>query len=277
MGKLDGKIAVVTGAGSGFGRAISLKFAQEGARVVCLDIQHEALTGGYDDTPEVYTDQLIRDRGGEAIFVKCDISKETDVIAAFGKAVDHFGTIDILVNNAGIFRGGAFYKIPMSDVDAVIAVNLRGTWMCCKEALKTFVPKKSGKIVNMVSTAGLRGTPGQTPYNATKGALADLTWCLAIEYGGVGVTVNGICPTYSKTSLTTYSYGNPEFRQRVTDMISLHRWGETKDVANAALFLASPDADFITGALLPVDGGETLAATMVKDYALLMPELEELI
>ncbi len=279
MGRLDGKIAVVTGASSGFGRAISLRFAREGAKIVILDLQDTPAPNGHsDEFPGEKTADVIKNQiGGDACFVQCDISKEDNVIAAFAEAVKAFGTFDILVNCAGVFRGGAMYKIPMEDVDFVMGVNFRGTWMCCKEALKVFVPKKKGKIVNLASSAALRGYPGQGPYNASKGAVADMTWVLAYEYGGKNINVNAICPTYCKTSLTDYSWGNEEFREIITDAIPMHRWGTAADVANAALFLASDESDFITGVLLPVDGGEIIGATKVKDYALLLPELEELI
>lgn len=269
MGKLDGKVAIVTGSSSGFGRAIALAFANEGAKVVCSDIKREINQGGFEESTSP-TDQVINDHGGQAIFVKCDVTKATEVKEMVQTTVKHFGKLDILVNNAGIYRGGnLMHKLTEEDLDACYNVNVKGVWNCCQFVITRFLEQGGGgKIVNIVSTAGLGGYPTQAPYNISKGAAANLTRTLAIEYGQYNINVNGICPTYCKTSLTRGLFENDDFRKKVEEKIPLGRWGEAEDVAKLAVFLSSDDSSFINGALIPIDGGETLCSFSNKDFGL---------
>ncbi|MBI5058930.1 SDR family oxidoreductase [candidate division KSB1 bacterium] len=260
MKRLDGKVALVTGSSSGFGRGIAEAFAREGAKVVCSDLVQESDSKGFEENISTPTDEAIRNAGGKAIFVKCDVTKQSDVANLVRAGVEKFGRIDIFVNNAGIYRGGGLaHELTEKDLDICYAVNVKGTFFGAQEAVKQFLQQgDGGNIINIVSTAGLQGHPKQSVYNASKGAAANLTRCLAIEYGRNKIRVNGICPTYCKTALTRAFYDNKEFDDMFTKSIPLGRWGEVKDVENLAVFLASDESDYIHGDLIRIDGGETL-------------------
>jgi NAD(P)-dependent dehydrogenase (short-subunit alcohol dehydrogenase family) len=170
------------------------------------------------------------------------------------------GAPKLLVNNAGIYRNGKrLHEFSEEDLDVCFDVNAKGTFFGAQEAIKQFLAQgDGGVIINLVSTAGLQGHPNQSVYNISKGAQANLTRCLAIEYGQDKIRVNGICPTYAKTSLTRELFDDAEFDQVFTESIPLKRWGEVDDIANLAVFLASDESTYIHGDLIKVDGGETL-------------------
>jgi len=260
MLRLKGKVAIITGSSAGFGRAIAVKFGAEGAKVVCSDIRKEADTKGVEKDIDVSSDEAIRKAGGEALFVKCDVTKLGEVKALVEAAVDKFGRLDIMVNNAGIYRGGMLvHEFSEEALDACYEVNVKGTFFGAQEAVKQFLKQgDGGNIINIVSTAGLQGHPNQSVYNTSKGAAANLTRCLAIEYGRDKIRVNGICPTYCKTALTREFFDNKGFDKMFVDSIPLGRWGEAEDIANLAVFLASDESDYIHGDLIRLDGGETL-------------------
>jgi NAD(P)-dependent dehydrogenase (short-subunit alcohol dehydrogenase family) len=260
MKRLKGKVAIVTGSSSGFGRSIAISFAAEGAKIVCSDIHREPNPGGFENDIQIPTDEVIRNAGGEAVFIKCDVTKAGDVKALFKAAVDKFKKLDVMVNNAGIYRGGKlFHEMTEEELDACFNVNVRGTFLCSQEAVRQFLKQgKGGNIVNIVSTAGLGGHPRQSVYNISKGAQANLTRCLAVEYGKDNIRVNGICPTYAKTSLTRAFYDDKAFDTMFVESIPLKRWGEAKDVSDLALFLASDESGYIHGDLIKLDGGEQL-------------------
>lgn len=260
MGRLDGKTAIVTGAASGFGREIAAAFAAEGANVVVSDIHEEPNTGGFEDHPELTTVDLIREQGGTAEFVRCDVTDAAQVAELVRAAVDRFGRLDVMMNNAGIYRGGKLtHEFTEDDLMACFDVNVKGTFFGSQEAIRRFLEQgDGGVIINLVSTAGLQGHPNQSVYNTSKGAQANLTRCLAIEHGQEGIRVNGICPTYAKTSLTRAFYDDKDFDSMFVESIPLKRWGESRDVADLAVFLASDESSYIHGALVPMDGGETL-------------------
>lgn len=260
MSRLKGKVAAVTGSSSGFGRAIALALAAEGAKVVCSDIKMDADSKGFEPDLQVNTDDAIRNAGGEACFVKCDVTKLDDVKALVQTAVDKFGHLDIMVNNAGIYRGGKLlHEFTEEELDVCYNVNVKGTFFGAQEAVKQFLKQGTGgNIINIVSTAGLGGHPNQSVYNTSKGAAANLTRCLAIEYGKEKIRVNGICPTYCKTALTRAFYDDKDFDKMFVESIPLHRWGEAKDVADLAVFLASDESSYIHGDLIKLDGGEQL-------------------
>jgi NAD(P)-dependent dehydrogenase (short-subunit alcohol dehydrogenase family) len=204
MSRLEGKIAAVTGASSGFGRAIAMAFAAEGAKVVVSDLHEEPNAGGFESDGDATTVEAITATGGEAAYVTCDVTKLADVQALVREVVEIYGRLDIFVNNAGIYRGGKLaHEFTEEDLDACFAVNVKGTFFGAQEAVKQFLAQgDGGNIINLVSTAGLGGHPKQSVYNTSKGAAANLTRCLAIEYGHEQIRVNGICPTYAKTALT---------------------------------------------------------------------------
>jgi NAD(P)-dependent dehydrogenase (short-subunit alcohol dehydrogenase family) len=261
MERLKGKVAIITGSSSGFGRAIAEKFAKEGAKVVCSDINQQADRKGFENDAQTTTDEAIKKAGGEAIFVKGDVTKSKDMEALVKAAVKKFGKLDIMVNNAGIYRGGKLmHEFSEADLDACLNVNVKGVFFGSQEAVKQFLKQgKGGNIINIVSTAGLGGYPRQSVYNISKGAAANLTNSLAVEYGRDQIRVNGICPTYAKTALTRDLYDDKDFDQSFVKSIPLGRWGETKDVADLAVFLASDESSYIHGDLIKVDGGERLS------------------
>jgi NAD(P)-dependent dehydrogenase (short-subunit alcohol dehydrogenase family) len=261
MERLKGKVVIVTGSSSGFGRAIALKFAAEGAKVVCSDLKPDADQKGFENDIQIPTDKAITATGEEAIFVKCDVTKSKDVKALVKAAIDKFGKLDVMVNNAGIYRGGKLtHEFSEEDLDACFNVNVKGSFFGAQEAVKQFLKQgNGGNIINIVSTAGLGGYPNQSVYNISKGAAANLTNSLAVEYGRDKVRVNGICPTYCKTALTRDLYDDKAFDNTFVESIPLGRWGETKDVADLAAFLASDESDYIHGDLIKVDGGERLS------------------
>jgi len=260
MQRLKDKVAIITGSSSGFGRAIAEKFAVEGAKVVCSDIRKDPNPQGFEDDITVPTHQVIQKRGGEAILVECDVSKADQVKNLIKDAVDNFGKLDIMVNNAGVYRvGKLFHEFTEEDLDACYNVNVKGMFFGSQEAVKQFLKQgKGGNIINIISVAGLGGYPRQAVYNISKAAAANLTNSLAIEYGREGIRVNGICPTYCKTSMTREVYADKEFAKAFAERIPLGRWGEAKDVADLAVFLASDESEFIHGDLIRVDGGERL-------------------
>jgi len=261
MGRLEGKVAVITGASSGFGRGIARAFAAEGAKVVVSDVREELTEGGFEEDPDLTTVEAIEKDGGEAIYVGCDVTKLDQVRDLVEAAVDGFGRLDIMVNNAGIYRGGKLtHEFTEEDLDACYNVNVKGTFFGAQEAVKQFLEQgDGGNIINLVSTAGLGGHPNQSVYNTSKGAQANLTRCLTIEYGEKGVRVNGICPTYAKTALTRQLFDDKDFDEAFKQSIPLKRWGEVEDIAQLAVFLASDESSYIHGDLVRVDGGETLS------------------
>lgn len=265
--RMPDKVVVITGAASGFGRAAALLFAAEGASVVVADIIDKPLAKGFEDDLEHPTAELIRSKGGQAAFVRCDVTRKADTDAAVAAAVAHFGRLDVMFNNAGIYRGGRLMDdFTEDDLDACFDVNVKGTFFGTQSAVTQFrrqeinpATGQRGTIVNLVSTAGLQGHPMQSVYNISKGAQANLTRCAAIEYGAEGIRVNGICPTYAKTALTRDLYEDMAFMQSFADSVPLKRWGETADVAQFALFLASDESSYVHGDLVRIDGGETLS------------------
>lgn len=261
MGRLEDKVAVITGASSGFGRGIARAFAAEGARVVVSDLHDNPSEGGFEEDSSLTTVEAIEKDGGEAVYAAADVTKQDQVQKLISETVERFGRLDIMVNNAGIFRGGKFmHEFSEEDLDACYTVNVKGTWFGAQEAVKRFLEQgDGGNIINLVSTAGLGGHPKQSVYNTSKGAQANLTRCLAIEYGEQGIRINGICPTYAKTALTRELFDDKDFDQAFTDSIPLKRWGEVDDISNLAVFLASDESSYIHGDLVRVDGGETLS------------------
>lgn len=266
MNRLKGKVAIVTGASSGIGRAIAIQFAKEGAKVVVADLHEGWNQGGFEAAVSATTVEEVEKNGGSAFFATCDVTSQQQVADLVSVAVQRFGTLDVMVNNAGIYRSGKLvHEFEEKDLDACWDVNLKGTWFGCQESIKVFLGKGGGTIVNIVSTAGLGGHPKQSVYNISKGAVSSLTKCIAIEYGRNGIRANGICPTYAKTSMTRGHFDDVEYMKAFAESIPLKRWGEVDDISNLAVFLASDESAYIHGALIPVDGGETLCRYSVED------------
>ncbi|HEX3917286.1 MAG TPA: SDR family oxidoreductase [Caulobacteraceae bacterium] len=263
---LKGRVAVVTGASSGFGRGIAVAFGRAGMKVVVGDLTAQTAPGNFDEAPKLTTTALIERDGGAASFITCDVAKAADANALIAHAVQAFGRIDVVVNNAGVWRGGPFHEVSEAAFDACANVSVKGSWLVSQAAIRQFLAQNgraqggSGNVINIVSTAGLRPHQGQPAYNVAKAAQANLTRCMALEYGREGIRVNGICPTYMKTAMSRGGFEHPATTEMVQRVIPMGRWGEVDDVAELALYLASDASAFINGALIPLDGGETLGA-----------------
>jgi len=239
-----GKVALVTGCKQGIGYEIALTLAENGADLVLNDI-------GISENDEIY--KAISKLGRKAVCAGADISKEEDVEQLFAKVNAEFGKLDILVNNAGITRDTMSSKMTMDQWNKVIAVNLTGTFLCAKSAVKLMEAAGGGSIVNFSSLAGVKGNIGQANYSATKAAVIGLTKTLSLEYARKNIRVNAIAPGVIATPMTETIPDN--VKQNMISRIPLARMGTPRDVANVVLFLASTQSAYVTGQLLHVNGG----------------------
>jgi NAD(P)-dependent dehydrogenase (short-subunit alcohol dehydrogenase family) len=247
-GRLDNKIALVTGAGSGIGRATALVFAREGAKVMVADIVVE---GGQE------TVQQIEAAGGEAIFVKADVSQAADVEALIAQTVETYGRLDCAFNNAGI-EGGVKPTIDCTEeeFDRTIAVNLTGVWLCMKYEIQQMLSQGGGTIVNTASAAGLVGFPGLPDYVASKHGVVGLTKTAALEYAKSGIRVNAVCPGVIQTPMVERGAQlSPGFDELAVSMEPVGRFGQPSEVGEAVVWLCSDAASFVTGIPMQVDGG----------------------
>ncbi|MEW6270393.1 MAG: glucose 1-dehydrogenase [Thermodesulfobacteriota bacterium] len=247
-GRLAGKVAIVTGAAKGQGAGVARAFAAEGARVMLLDV--------LDEAGEAVA-AAIRASGGTARFRRCDVSREEDVSAATEAAVAEYGGLDVLYSNAAVISyGNRIADMPVAQWDRTIAINLRGPFLCAKHALPHLVVRGGGAIINVSSHGAFQAAPvGVADYATAKGGLVTLTYYLASEYGSSNVRANCIAPGPIPTDLNAPFLGTPEGRAQTAMFIPLGRVGEIDDVARAAVFLASDEAKWISGAVLRVDGG----------------------
>ncbi len=252
MGLVTGLTALVTGAAAGIGRATALTFATEGANVVVCDVND---VGGKE------TVALIEKAGGAAIFVSADVSKPEDVSALFAKAIAAYGKIDCAVNNAGIEgKIAPFIDQSEDNFDAIIAINLKGTYLCLQAEINAMLKSGGGSIVNLSSIAGLIGFPGLSPYVASKHGVIGLTKNAALEYAKSGIRVNAVCPggidTRMLDSLAEQATAGAQSSAEMMDPLHpMGRIGTPQEVADLIVWLCSPRASFITGTAIPIDGG----------------------
>ncbi len=246
--RLDGRSAMVTGAARGIGRAVALGLAEAGAKLAVADID---LAGAEE------TAAAIRREGGDAIAVALDVADEAAVEAGFKKVALNHGGIDVLVNDAGTAIRRATVELARADWDKVVAVNMTGLFLCARTAARLMIAGRGGSIVNMASIMGLSGG-GLYPnisYQATKGAVVNMTRALALEWAAAGIRVNAVAPTWVRTDFIKGLLAQPELIARIEAMTPLGRLAEPSDVVGAVLFLASPASAMVTGHTLPVDGG----------------------
>ncbi len=241
---LENQVAVVTGAGRGIGRAIALKFASAGADVVCLSRTAE-------NSEKVA--QEVRGLGRKAWSFGVDVADSNAVTEAAEKIMADCGKVDILVNNAGVTRDGLLMRMSDADWDAVLDTNLKGAFLLTKAFFRQFARQRAGRIINISSVIGLIGNPGQANYAASKAGLIGFTQSVARELASRSVTVNAIAPGFIETDMTAGL--SDEFKANVLKQIPMGKFGAAEDIAEAALFLASPQARYITGQVLTIDGG----------------------
>jgi NAD(P)-dependent dehydrogenase (short-subunit alcohol dehydrogenase family) len=247
-GQLTGKVALVTGGASGIGRATALTFAREDAKLIIADMQED---GGQQ------TVHMIMEQGGEAIFVKTDVSQAVEVQALISHAVKTYGRLDCVHNNAGIPGGGYALtaEYPEDTWQQVIAVNLTGVWLCMKYEIPHMLRQGSGAIVNTASAWGVVGAPGASAYVASKHGVVGLTKTAALEYAQQGIRVNCVCPGVIHTPMTARGLSDPERRARIIATEPMGRVGTPEEVAEAVVWLCSDAASFVTGHAMTVDGG----------------------
>ncbi len=253
MARLDGKVALITGAGNGMGRVASVLFAREGARIVVADWSED---GG------AQTVAAVEAAGGEAAFVKVDVARADQVEAMIAATMERFGALHVLYNNAGIFPGddGGVTETPEPTWDRVMEVNLKGVWLGCKYGVPAMLESGGGSIVNVASFVALMGAAtAQIAYTASKGGVLAMTREIAVEYGRRNIRANSLCPGPIATPMLEELMSDPERKQRRLVHIPMGRLGQAEELAKAALFLASDESSFMTGAQLVVDGGITAA------------------
>jgi 3-oxoacyl-[acyl-carrier protein] reductase len=246
--ELEGKVAIVTGAAQGIGRAIAERLAQVGADIAVVDL---------DASRAQETVAAVGRYGRRAIGVKANVAEWSDVKAMVDQVAAELGRVDILVNNAGITRDGLLLRMKEEDWNLVLDVNLKGTFLCTKAVLPVMLKQRAGAVVNIASVVGLMGNAGQANYAASKAAVIGLTKTVAREYASRGITVNAVAPGFIDTAMTHVLEG--EAREALLKQIPLGRLGTPEDVAQAVRFLVSPSAAYITGHVLHVNGGMLMA------------------
>jgi NAD(P)-dependent dehydrogenase (short-subunit alcohol dehydrogenase family) len=247
MSQFAGKVALVTGGASGIGRASAVAFAREGAKIVVADVGVE---GGEE------TARRIKQTGGDAVFVRTDVSKAAEVEGLLQRVVETFGRLDFAHNNAGVAGAdAATADCTEENWDHTIAVNLKGVWLCMKYEIPQMLEQGGGAIVNTASIAGLVGLEGSPAYCASKGGVVQLTRAAALDYAKTGIRVNAVCPGVIRTPMVEPLVGEPEAHAGLIAMEPIGRLGKPEEVVEAVVWLCSDAASFVTGIAMPVDGG----------------------
>lgn len=246
--RFNGKVAFITGAGSGIGRATAVAFAAEGARVAVLDRSAEALRG---------TEAAVREAGGEALAIACDVSEPAQVEAAVARTVEAFGRLDIAFNNAGVEnKATPLHEIELDEWDRILGINLRGTFVCMKHELAQMVRQGGGVVVNTSSGAGVRGVAGGSAYAASKHAVIGMTKSAALDYAKPNIRVNAVLPGNIETPMMDRFTGGDI--QKAIDLEPVGRLGKPEEIADAVLWMSADLGAFVTGASISVDGGWSL-------------------
>ena len=251
MGNLDGKVAIVTGAGRGIGQQIAKKLAEAGAKVAVVDLQEDWCRETVD---------LVEAAGSTALALGCNVAESAEVDACVKRVIEVFGTVDILVNNAGITKDGLLMRMSDADWDAVLNVNLKGTFLFTRAVARPMMKNKDadgtqlgGVIINLASVVGIMGNAGQANYTASKGGVIALTKTTAKELGSRNVRCNAVAPGFIQSKMTDVL--PDDVKKAYMDTIPLKRFGTAEDIAKCVAFLASPDAAYITGQIISVNGG----------------------
>lgn len=242
--RLEGRNALITGAAQGIGKSIALGMAKEGANVAIADVNIDSAEK---------TTQEVAGLGVRSIAVKLDVSKQDEVTEVFKTVTGELGSLDILVNNAGITRDTLIMRMKEEDWDAVLNINLKGSFLCCKEAVKIMAKQRAGKIISISSVVAFMGNPGQANYSSSKAGLIGLTKTIAKEYANRGIRVNAVAPGFIQTAMTDVL--SDKVKEEMMKAIPLGQLGTPEDVTNAVIFLASEEADYITGQVIHVNGG----------------------
>jgi NAD(P)-dependent dehydrogenase (short-subunit alcohol dehydrogenase family) len=251
--RLEGKVAIVTGAGSGIGRESALLFAKEGAKVVVADIDERR-------GPETVGE--IRSSGGDAFFAKVDTTDAKSIVTMVESTVERYGGIDVLLNNVGLFGiSGTIVELKEEDWDFMIKINLKSPFLVSKYVIPEMLKRGKGSIVNIASEVGVVGAPGESAYSSAKGGVVQLTKCMALDYATKNLRVNAIAPCNIETPMFSNwlkGVGNPdEVRKEILRLMPMRRFGRPVEIANVALFLASDESSYITGATILADSGFT--------------------